>query len=57
MDAVQLSGQGPAYVGVLGIEGLLKGFLSLTQGLSLTLVCFYVGRKIVELFLYERRIT
>lgn len=57
MNAIEFSGQSPAYVGVLGIKSLLKGFLSLSEGLSLALVCFYVGGKIVEFFLNERRLT
>lgn len=57
MDAIEFSGQRPAYVGIFGIKRLLKGFLSLSEGLSFALVCFYVGGKIVEFFLNERRIT
>lgn len=57
MDTVKFSGKRPAYVCVLGIKCLLKGFLSLPEGLSLALVSFYVGGKIVEFFLNERRIT
>ena len=57
MDAVELSGERPSYVSIFGIKRLLKGFLRLPEGLSLAFVSFYVGGKIVEFFLNERRIT
>lgn len=53
VDAIELGGESPPDISILGIEGLLECLLGLPQSLSLSFVGFYIGGEVIQLLLSE----